>query len=99
MEQKAVFRTVVTLMFFITLGMAAPVMANTLPPPPGMGERPNGPPPEAFTACDGKKAGDAVTVATPHGDQIQAVCEILDSRLVAKPTLEQHERQPTQPKE
>ena len=98
MEQKTFFRTVVTLMFFITLGMAAPVMANTLPPP-DMGQRPNGPPPEAFTACEGKKTGDAVTVATPHGDEIQAVCETLDSRLVAKPILEQHGQQPMQPKE
>ncbi len=85
MEQRILLGTIVTLLFLIALAIAGPVTADPLPPPPGMGERPNGPPPEAFTACEGKKAGDAVIVTTPRGDEIKAVCEIMDSRLVAKP--------------
>ncbi|MFH0781721.1 MAG: hypothetical protein V2B20_07170 [Pseudomonadota bacterium] len=97
MEQKVLLGTIVTLLFLMALAIAGPATADTLPPPPpGMGERPNGPPPEAFTACEGKKAGDAVTVTTPRGDLIKAVCEILDSRLVAKPINAQ---QPMKPKE
>lgn len=95
MEQRILLGTIVTLLFLIALAIAGPVTADPLPPP-GMGERPNGPPPEAFTACVGKKAGDAVTVTTPRGDQIKAVCEILDSRLVAKPL---NAPQPMKPKE
>lgn len=89
MEQKVLLGTILTLIFFIALAIAGPVMADTLPPPPDRGDRPNGPPPEAFTVCVGKKAGDAVTITTPRGDQIKAVCDIFDARLVAKPAQEQ----------
>jgi hypothetical protein len=44
-----------------------------------------GPPPKAYAACEGKKAGDAVTVQISDGRSIQAVCRPLQSQLVAVP--------------
>nr|WP_320009572.1 hypothetical protein [uncultured Desulfobulbus sp.] len=43
------------------------------------------PPPEFYQACKDKAAGDKVTLKTPHGDTIEAACEVKDSRLVAHP--------------
>ena len=34
-----------------------------------------GPPPEAFKVCEGKSLGDAVTINTPRGDEMQASCQ------------------------
>lgn len=47
----------------------------------GMGQqmgsqRPPGPPPEFFTACQGKKEGDRVTVNTPRG-RLQGSCRLM----------------------
>ncbi len=44
-----------------------------------------GPPPKAFTACEGKKSGDPVTVQISNGRRIQAVCQPLHDQLVAVP--------------
>ena len=86
METKLLLGTIITLLILITLTIAAPVMADRMGPSPGVVDRPNGPPPEAFTACEGKKAGDAVTVTTKNGDQIKAICETVNNRLAARPT-------------
>lgn len=48
-------------------------------------ERPQGPPPEFFQACTDKQAGEAVSIETPHGHVIDAICTERDGRLVAKP--------------
>jgi hypothetical protein len=69
-------------------------MADKMGPSPGIIDRPHGPPPEAFTVCEGKKAGDAVTVTTPNGDKIKAVCETFNNRLAARPA-----EPPPKPKE
>lgn len=47
-----------------------------------------GPPPEAFTACEGKAAGDACTVTTPHGDELAGTCATPpeDTRLACRPS-------------
>lgn len=42
----------------------------------GHGAHPPGPPPEFRTACQGKKAGDRVTVNTPRGP-LQGSCELM----------------------
>jgi hypothetical protein len=60
-------------------------IADTIDDPPVRRERPNGPPPEAYAACEGKNAGEAVLVETPHGDTIEAVCTLKDDRLFARP--------------
>lgn len=42
----------------------------------GGGMHPPGPPPEFFTACQGKKEGAAVTVNGPRG-QMQGTCRLM----------------------
>ena len=48
-------------------------------------ERGRKPPQEAFDACTGKVAGDSVSITTPRGDTLTAVCRQLDGQLVAMP--------------
>jgi len=53
--------------------------------PPGGGHH-QGPPPEAFKACEGKSPGDAVETQTPHGQTISGTCrEMEDGQLAAVP--------------
>ena len=51
------------------------------------GRRHHGPPPEAYTACEGKSAGDTAEFVSPHGDTVTGTCEYeQDSeRLVLRP--------------
>ena len=35
------------------------------------GRRHQGPPPEAYTACEGKSAGDTAAFESPHGDTVK----------------------------
>ena len=51
------------------------------------GRRHHGPPPEAYTACEGKSAGDTAEFVSPHGDKVTGTCECeQDSkRLVLRP--------------
>jgi hypothetical protein len=72
--------------------LAAPVAslaaAGTTQEPPARKEQPHhGLPPEAYRACEGKEAGEAVIIETPRGDEIEAVCRYVDDRLVAKPLI------------
>ena len=46
-----------------------------------------GPPKEAFDACSGKKAGDAVQFTTPRGDNVAATCKEFDGKLAAAPAM------------
>lgn len=52
---------------------------------PGGRDGRQGPPPEAFTACEGKSEGDSVTVEGRDGDLLTATCTILNDQLVAVP--------------
>ncbi|MBP2676820.1 MAG: hypothetical protein H6Q84_3660 [Deltaproteobacteria bacterium] len=52
---------------------------------PGGGGGFQGPPKEAFDACAGKKAGEAVRFTTPRGDNVAAVCREFDGKLAAQP--------------
>ncbi len=36
-----------------------------------------GPPPEAFTACDGKAVGDAVSITLPDGRTMSGTCQLM----------------------
>jgi hypothetical protein len=47
--------------------------------------RPQGPPPEAYTACEGLSAGDTAEFESPHGDTITGTCEEEGDRLVLRP--------------
>ena len=49
------------------------------------GRRYQGPPPEAYTACEGKSEGDAAEFESPHGDTVTGTCEMEGDRLVMRP--------------
>lgn len=47
--------------------------------------RQQGPPPEAYTACDGKSAGDTAEFVSPRGDTVTGTCEEQGDDLVLRP--------------
>ncbi len=49
------------------------------------GGRRQGPPPEAYTACEGKSAGDKAEFVSPRGDTVTGTCEEEGQRLVLRP--------------
>jgi len=49
-------------------------------------ERGHKPPPEAFTACEGKAEGDSVSIETPRGETLEATCKMMEEQLAAVPT-------------
>lgn len=49
------------------------------------GRRHQGPPPEAYTACEGKSVGDTAEFESPQGDTVTGTCEQENSRLVLRP--------------
>lgn len=67
------------LLFSATVASAQPGQMNG-----AQGGHP-GPPPEAYTACEGKQVGDSVQITTPRGDTITGTCEQMDGRLVLHP--------------
>ena len=51
------------------------------------GRRHNGPPPEAYTVCEGKSAGDTAEFVSPFGDKVTGTCvqDRNSDRLVLRP--------------
>jgi len=49
------------------------------------GRRHHGPPPEAYTACEGKSAGDSAEFVSPRGDTVTGICEQQGDRMVLRP--------------
>ena len=49
------------------------------------GRRHHGPPPEAYTACEDKNAGDTAEFVSPHGDTVTGTCEQEGDHLVLRP--------------
>ncbi|MBF0258429.1 MAG: hypothetical protein HQK62_06265 [Desulfamplus sp.] len=47
--------------------------------------RHHNPPPEAYTACEGKSAGDSAEFVNPHGETVTGICELQETRLVLRP--------------
>ena len=47
--------------------------------------RHQGPPPEAYEACEGKSEGDTAEFVSPHGDTVTGTCEQEGDRLVLRP--------------
>ena len=45
----------------------------------------HGPPPEAIEACKGHAEGDMVTIKTPWGHEMTAVCKKIPEQLIAVP--------------
>lgn len=56
-------------------------------PPRKMGSRggKHQPPPEAYVACKGKKAGDSAQLTDPRGETLHGTCEEQDGKLVLRP--------------
>lgn len=46
---------------------------------------PQGPPPEAIQACEGKQEGDAVSFKGRRGETLNATCSMVEEQLVAVP--------------
>ena len=49
------------------------------------GKRQHGPPLEAYTACEGKNAGDEAQFVSPRGKTVTGTCEQEGDRLVLRP--------------
>lgn len=49
------------------------------------GGRRHGPPPEAYSACEDKSAGDEAQFVSPHGEMVTGICEQEGNRLVLRP--------------
>lgn len=49
------------------------------------GRRHQGPPPEAYAACEGKEAGDTAEFESPRGDTVTGTCVLEGDRLVLRP--------------
>jgi hypothetical protein len=47
--------------------------------------RQQGPPPEAYTACEDKTAGDTAQFVSPRGDSVSGTCEQEGDLLVLRP--------------
>lgn len=60
----------------------------------GKGERRHSPPPEAYTACEGKSAGDTAEFESPRGDTVTGTCEADGDRLVLRPDHPPRHRKP-----
>ena len=52
---------------------------------PEQGQQRRDPPPKAFEACKGKKAGDSLQITLPSGENISATCTASDKGLFARP--------------
>ncbi|MFN4119190.1 hypothetical protein [Acidovorax sp.] len=46
---------------------------------------PPSPPPEAYTACQGKSEGDTVTLTLPDGKALEGTCRTINGALAAAP--------------
>ena len=67
---------------FLVVCFSIVTLADNTPPSPPTGELAV-PPREAFSACDGKQAGDKVTFTTPRGETLTGYCKLLPARLAA----------------
>ncbi|MDY0191070.1 MAG: hypothetical protein RBR22_10085 [Desulfuromonas sp.] len=70
-----------TAILILTLAILLPtiVAANDRP------DRPQGPPPEAISACEGKSVGDSVEFTGRRGETVKATCKKIDDKLAAVP--------------
>lgn len=57
------------------------------------GGKHQGPPPEAYTACEGKSAGDTAEFVSPRGDTVTGVCEEQSNGMVLRPDTPPSQRQ------
>lgn len=69
----------------LVLAMAAFAAACSHAQGHGGHGNPPSPPPEAYTACQGKAEGDSVTLTMPDGKTLAGTCRSLNGQLVAMP--------------
>lgn len=66
----------------LTLAILSPVTVYAF----GAGKgRPQGPPPEAIEACEGKSVGDSVEFKGRRGEILEATCQEKNGQLAAVP--------------
>ncbi len=53
-------------------------------------KRHHGPPPEAYTACEGKTVGDRAEFVDQRGETLTGTCQQEDDRLVLRPDRNRH---------
>jgi len=53
--------------------------------PQDAGRKGQGPPPEAYVACEGKSAGAKAELTGPQGETITGICEQEGDRMVLRP--------------
>jgi hypothetical protein len=53
--------------------------------------RDQGPPPEAYTACDDKNAGDSAQLTNRRGETVEGTCEEENGKLVLRPDRPQRD--------
>lgn len=82
MSDSKMFRAINTMLILVTLS-AVPACAGSNRP--GGRDGRQGPPPEAFTACENKSEGDSVTFEGRDGESLTATCTIINDQLVAVP--------------
>lgn len=58
------------------------------------GCRQHNPPPEAYKACVGKKAGDPATLIDPRGQTLHGTCEEIGGKLALRPDRPQGDQPP-----
>ena len=94
-RQEATLKSIVVILGFLAVVGAGGWAFAASPASAG----PPGPPPEAFKACEGKKAGDTVQIQTPRGDTISGTCREMQGQLVAVPEGGPHGRRSGPPAE
>jgi len=70
---------------FVLLAIYATNAIGNDASPQEKGGRRHGPPPEAYTACEGKKAGDTAKFVNPRGEAVTGTCQQEGDRLALRP--------------
>lgn len=81
---RALIHTCTLLLTIGTVGIATAQSILPAPPQPPASSAGHEPPPQAYTDCKGKKAGDTVQHTTREG-KVPATCESSPKGLVARP--------------
>ena len=80
----AIIRTIPIIIILIVIFIAIGASGNGALAQDRGGRR-QGPPPEAYTACEGKSAGDQAEFVSPRGDTVTGTCEPQGDSLVLRP--------------
>ena len=79
MKKREILKVTAVLTILLMMPITACARNN------GRDGRRHGPPPEAITACENKKAGDSVHFTGRRGESLEATCQEIDGQLVAVP--------------